>query len=568
MQRPAPAERLEPASLGRLLDWLRARLAPDTGLYVALLICGCLFSVLDVAFALLMRGLINCAVAADTRGAVLYAALLLVTVVVRVVGGRLLSLADDRMGARLRIRVRAHMLDVVQTRRYADVQGYHSGELMNRLYGDTDTVCDALLELIPSVIMLFTGLLGAGAALALVSPWLPLVICVAGLAFFGGMRLFKGVIRRLYKQMREADDQAYTYHQELLSNLLVVRVFSSEKRAEQRAAMYEGRRYDTWNRWLKKTVLSEGAAMGFEQLGYLAALVVCAYGLMNGWLRYGDMAAVLQLVSKLQQPFAGLSGMIPRYCASVASLDRLRELEELPREAVGELTAAELAGFTELCAHDVRFGYEPTEPVLTGASFTIRRGDFVMLRGTSGAGKTTLIQLLLGVYAPDGGTLALCGDSLDRPLDAGTRGLFAYVPQGNLLFSGTVRENLCFLCGERTDAELAQALETSCAMDFVRELPDGLDTVLEEGGRGISEGQAQRLAVARALLSDKPVLLLDEATSALDERTEMRLLGNLRALGGKTILLVSHRQAALEVCDRVLTVSGGMIQEESVRKDG
>ena len=240
------------------------------------------------------------------------------------------------------------------------------------------------------------------------------------------------------------------------------------------------------------------------------------------------------------------------------------ELHALPPDALPEKTdgvpdtAALRAGFSALKVENVGFSYGRA-PVLSGASLTVRRGEFAVVSGASGIGKSTLFKLLLGVLQPQSGAVTVRTDAGAYPASRATRGLFAYVPQGYLLFSGTVRENLLLGAPDASDADIARALEISCADDFLRALPEGLDTRLGEGGYGLSEGQMQRLAVARALLTGAPVLLLDEATSALDAQTERRLLANLRAQSGRTCLLITHKTAALDLCDSSFTLRDGRL---------
>ena len=257
----------------------------------------------------------------------------------------------------------------------------------------------------------------------------------------------------------------------------------------------------------------------------------------------------------MQTPFASLSGVLPQYYGIIASCERLRELEALDAEPPRAAVDAEklYAALREIAFEDVSFGYD-RERVLEHAQCVIPKGSLTAITGRSGHGKTTMLKLLLGIYPVDGGRIVFRTDGGEIPASAETRALFAYVPQGHLMFSGTIRENILFVRGSAPQNEIDEALAVSGADEFVRELPDGLDTRLGEKGLGLSEGQVQRLAIARALLSGAPVLLLDEATSALDERTERELLGRLRGLKTRTVVIISHRRAVLEVCDHHIDI--------------
>jgi len=289
--------------------------------------------------------------------------------------------------------------------------------------------------------------------------------------------------------------------------------------------------------------------------------VWCAFRLLHGQMSFGSLTAVTQLVGQLQAPFVNLSGIIPQYIAMTAAAERLMELEAVCGEAEhAETDAAALyREMTALGAENLTFSYD-RDVVLRGGSFTLPKGSFAVITGPSGVGKSTLLKLMLGVFRPEQGSLFVEGQGGRAALDRSTRGLFAYVPQGNLLLSGTLKENLTITKPDASDGELEQAVYTAAMEDYVAALPDGLDTVLGENAAGLSEGQAQRLAIARAVLSGAPVLLLDEITSALDEETERTVLTRIRELPGRTCIAVTHRPAALELADVELKISESGIQ--------
>jgi ATP-binding cassette subfamily B protein len=296
-------------------------------------------------------------------------------------------------------------------------------------------------------------------------------------------------------------------------------------------------------------------------------------------MSYGTFVAVLQLVGQIQSPFANLTGYLPKYYAMLASAERLMEAEgfparsveeELGEEQVKQLYEKELRsiGFQSAtfsyAAHGKDKEGELELPVIDSFDFTIRKGEYVAITGPSGCGKSTLLKLVMSLYPLDGGERYLELNSGERiPLDGIFIRLFAYTPQGNQLMSGTIREVVTF-GGSRNDAGVWRALQIACAEQFVRRLPEGLDTPLGERGAGLSEGQMQRLAIARAVYSDHPILLLDEATSALDEETEKQLLHNLRAMTDKTVLIVTHRPAILKICDRQIDFSENQTAKQRV----
>jgi len=298
-----------------------------------------------------------------------------------------------------------------------------------------------------------------------------------------------------------------------------------------------------------------GAAM---QGMYLMAAGYSAWGILNGTVSYGTMTAMLQMVSYLQSPFSGLGGYFTQWYAMLSSAERLMETEKLPSDYEGIQTEAQ--DFDAITLEKLVYSYvernvdEELSVTIRYDDHIFRRGEFIALAGRSGCGKSTLLKLLMSVYKPDSGEILLRQGNGERPLTAGDRALFAYVPQGNMLMSGSIRQIITFYDEDamKREDELWAALNAACAAEFVEALPQGLDTVLGEHGAGLSEGQIQRIALARAVFSRRPILLLDEATSALDEQTEAKLLDNLRTMTDKTVLIVTHRPRACEICDRVI----------------
>jgi ATP-binding cassette subfamily B protein len=278
-------------------------------------------------------------------------------------------------------------------------------------------------------------------------------------------------------------------------------------------------------------------------------------------MSFGSLTAVIQLVNQIQMPIVNLSGVMPQYIAMVASAERLMELEEIrgEPEPIDEDAKALYDRMDAIRASGLFFAYDRDE-ILSDAAFTLPKGAFAVITGASGIGKSTLLKLLLGIYKPNGGGLYTVSGSEEQPIDRRTRRLFAYVPQGNLLLSGSLRENLTIIRPDATEAEIRQAIHVSCMDEYLDQLPRGLDTVLGESGAGLSEGQAQRLAIARAVLGGAPILLLDECTSALDERTEDQVLRRIRALPDRTTIAVTHRPAAIALCDWRLEVNDGKIR--------
>ena len=522
-----------------------AALAVGTGAYA-----GC-----SALFALFSRGILDAAVSGDGLSMLRHAAGLLVLIAVQMLLHLGVKWLEERTSVKLELAFRDRVFRALLGREYATVSKYHSGELLNRLFSDVGVVSSGVTNLLPSAVGLVTRLVCAVIVLLVIDLRFTAVLLAAGAAVFVVSCVFRDRLKSLHKQMQEKHGRVYAFLQETLENLLVVKVFGAEERMTGQAEDLQGEYFSVRMRRRRLSVLAN-AGFGFLfQAGYLYALLWGGFGLLHGTLSYGSLLAILQLIGQVQTPFASLSGVLPQYYGIIASCERLRELEALDAEPPRAAVDAEklYAALREIAFEDVSFGYD-RERVLEHAQCVIPKGSLTAITGRSGHGKTTMLKLLLGIYPVDGGRIVFRTDGGEIPASAETRALFAYVPQGHLMFSGTIRENILFVRGSAPQNEIDEALAVSGADEFVRELPDGLDTRLGEKGLGLSEGQVQRLAIARALLSGAPVLLLDEATSALDERTERELLGRLRGLKTRTVVIISHRRAVLEVCDRHIDI--------------
>lgn len=476
-----------------------------------------------------------------------------------ILGRLLLRFAARRLRsvqcAKHSIRLKKHLMHLLQNKQLAARGRFHTGELMNRLTSDVETIVSQATALIPNTFAMLAQILGAAIILYTMAKELVLLSLLFGLVVGLFMLLFRKRLKRLQRTVRETDGRMRSLMQESLLNTPIVKAFSA---------------VDTFDRLLDdKSRLHLKAVVRHSRFTAVAATLLtfafsAAYIAALGWggfaivfvegFTYGSLTAVLQLVGQIRGPLVQVTEVVPHFYTILVAVERVEELRLLPDDPANAIapTPQQVRRVRAVEWNDVSFRYaENGDPVLSHLTDTLHAGELLLLGGRSGIGKTTLLKLLLAFYQPTEGSITLVSEDGRFPIGADTRPAFAYVPQGNQLFSGTIRDNVTLFapCSEEL---LQRTLRTACA-DFVYELEHGPDTELKENGVGISEGQAQRIAIARALLYDAPILLLDEATSALDEPTERRLLENLRAVG-KTCLLISHRPCAAEFADRILTL--------------
>ncbi len=546
------------------LRWLCRRVRRYIPVLAVLCLLSAAVSALSVSMSIFMATAIDAAADGNLHKMYVFLAIM-AGVTLAGLGARTgMKLLQTRVQQRIEMLLRSSLIEGITCGDYAAVTAYHSGDLLNRITNDTSVVASSAAGILPQLCGMTAKLVLAFSVLCFFNPIFALVIVAAAVVVVLFSFLFRPLIKRLHKRMQEAEGSTRSFMQELIENLLAVKVFGAQRHMRNNVDALQDKHFAiAMRRRLISVVSGEGVSLVFT-LGVLFALgwgtmsLAGVFGAENA-ITYGTLAAILQLVTQVQAPFATISGLFPQYFAMLASCERLMEIERLPEDAPILADGKVAEGFNSLDIRELCFSYG-RETIFFNASAHIKSGDFIAVTGISGIGKSTLMKLILGVYHPDSGEIAIESNVGRRCADISTRGLFAYVPQGNLLLSGTVRDNIAFFQSGISDEEILRAAHIACADGFINAFPQGLDTVVGERGAGLSEGQAQRLAVARAVLTGAPVLLLDEATSALDAETERLMLSRLKLQPDRTVIIITHKSAALSVCDRELRIADRAIE--------
>ena len=526
------------------------------------ILCICVFNVIlvfcSLGVTLVTKELVDAAVSSHQDQLWKNGFMLLGLVLVQLGLGFILSWIRIKASSKLQRHLQGTLIRDILTKEYATLKGYHSGELVNRVFSDAGVIRGGVLGILPGIISTLVSFIGAAAILIALDWRFVLLLAFAGIIGTTIVLAFRKPMKERHTRMQKAEDKLHASIQETLENIRLIKASLSEKRVF--------RQIDNRQEIMEKEQIRQGKfhavmnnSMGLMfTFSWLFCMLWGCAAIFRGEMTYGSLAAMIQLIGRVQGPIANAVNIAGEIYRVVASAERLMEVTDLPSETMGDL----LTDFDEICIDHATFRYEDgTDDVLKDINCSIEKGDFVALTGTSGGGKSSLFQLLLGIYSPNSGEVYFRKGSEETTACRESRALFAYVPQGNTLFSGTLRENLVMFTDEVSDEQIKEALQVACIDDLAAEI--GLDAELGERGVGISEGQAQRVAVARALMTRAPILLLDESTSALDEETEAKMLKNISAMRDKTCLIVTHRKAALAICDYRLHITEGRMTKQA-----
>ena len=538
------------------LSWICGKIRKRIPVIAFKILLTACVSIAAVLFALVTKGVVNSAILGDQAGLIRFSATLLGLILFQLGGNILLHYLHANLQEDMERDFKQSILHTILRTDYSAICSHHSGDLIQRLDGDAAVIYGAVGTMTTMLVSTVVSLFGAFAALLRLTPVFTIVFCICGALLGAAALLLRRTLKQLSKDSSAATGRVGGFLHESISKLMVVQALDMSREVEKRTDRILDDRWSVRKKQRNMNLLTRTGISTISSFGSLITLVWCAYQLLQGEITPGDVTAITSLVGTLQSSAVGLPMMLPQLFAITASCDRIMELEALPRQPDPDPAAARslyetMTGFT---AEHLTFAYD-RDPVMTDVSLTVPKGGLTVIVGQSGIGKSTLLKLLLGLYRPNSGTLSI--DTPDGPImaDRSTRSLFSYAPQGNFLLSGTIRENLTFTNPQASEAEIRAALHASALDEYIDTLPQGLETVLMENGAGLSEGQAQRLSLARAIISGAPVLLLDEVTSALDAATEATVLERITALPGRTCIAVTHRPAALALAKNIIEVT-------------
>ena len=543
------------------IKWILSHAKPVIPFLIFTTVISSASSLISVYNTLISKSLIDNAIGSNTSQVIKYLIIMISITLGMMLLNPITSLLSTHASTKLNQNIQNKMFEHIEYSSWLEQSKFHSVSLLTRITSDVATISSTLLSTIPNIISILVTLLASFSTLIYLAPSIAIIAIFIGPFLVLVSRYFSKKLKDLYKKAQEEDVKYRAFIQESVQNIMIVKTFCMEKINMDRLIQIQNNKY---NIAMKNTKLSAMTGLAMSLCSNLAYFTIFCWGALNistGVTTYGTFTAMLQLYGKVQSPFSSLASMFPGLISTIAAAERLMELEEIPLEKSSEKEVIDFIN-PKITFEDVSFEYKKGTKIINDINLTIPYGETIAFVGPSGEGKTTLIRLILALINPSSGKVYLKENNKKDSFNRDYRNLISYVPQGNTLFSGTIEDNLRYGNFEATEEEIYEALKNACALDFVNELEGGIKTVIGEKATGISEGQAQRLAIARSFLRKKPILILDEATSALDPETEVSVLKSVKSLPHKpTCIIITHRPSALNICHRIIRLEKGHLKQ-------
>lgn len=548
----------------KTIKWIFNKTKSQSLNFILLNIMNIIYSFLSIYLILISKYLIDAATSGTILEVKNYVIQLIVVVIIEIAIKSIIASIDAVTRAKLEISFKQSVLKTILKRNYEKITKFHSGDLMTRIVSDVNIIIDTLVSLIPNILSMATKLICAIILLFQISEQFVGILLFGGVILFVVVNLFKPYLKNIHKKVQESSANVRLFFKEVFENIVVIKIFKAENVILDKSAELQNKKYDIQ---MKQRTISIVSSTGFNtifQIVYLFALIWSAYNVYLKNLTIGGLTSIVQLVTQIQAPIIGLSRSFQNMFNMIGSAERIIELENIEKDIEVDIIDKEnlYNMLDSIVLKDVDFTYKDKK-IFDKLNLEVKKGENIVIYGESGIGKSTLLKLILGIIKNDSGEIYFNLQNKNKqPINIDTRNMFAYVPQGKFILSGTIRENLTFVNKNISDEELEKALQISCCKTFIEQLENGLDTKIGERGSGLSEGQLQRIAIARAIVSGAPILILDEITSSLDSKTEEEVINNIKNLKNRTCIIVTHRNSISKLCDKEYVVENMNIREK------